>query len=135
MQHLFHKQIFNQDTNNVDDEIPHRVVREYVDQVRDSIINWRERFASVLSRLALFGKPSDCFFSRANDYPRSRYSPLSTPITSRYSIICLYQKSVFFRSLLESQSNDNGFSLMKPPRLQMEKEYSFGEMLFTTNKY
>jgi hypothetical protein len=32
---------------------------------------------------ALFGKPSDYFLSRENEYPRNRYSPLSTPITSK----------------------------------------------------
>ena len=73
-------------------------------------------------RLALFGKPSDYFFSRANDYPRSRYSP----IKSRYSIVCL--SKVNFCSPWEIQSNENGFSLIKTSHLQMEKEYSFGEI-------
>lgn len=42
-----------------------------------------QRMISIEFCLALFGKPSDCFFSRGNDYPRRRYSPLSTPVTSR----------------------------------------------------
>ncbi|CAF0975670.1 unnamed protein product [Adineta ricciae] len=37
--------------------------------------------SSGVQRPALFGKPSDYFLSRGNEYPRRRYSPLSTPIS------------------------------------------------------
>jgi hypothetical protein len=66
-----------------------------------------------IRRPALFGKPSDYFLSRENEYPRNRYSPLSTPITK-------FKSNEIQKTLIE-----NGLSLIKPPHTQIEKEYSF----------
>ncbi|CAF1262302.1 unnamed protein product [Rotaria sp. Silwood1] len=69
--------------------------------------------SSGIRRPALFGKPSDYFFSRTNEYPQSCHSPLSTPITKI--------KINETMKLL----NEDGLSLIKQSNSQIEKEYSF----------
>ncbi|CAF1302500.1 unnamed protein product [Rotaria sordida] len=68
--------------------------------------------SSGIRRPALFGKPSDYFFSRTNEYSQSCYSPLSTPITK--------MKINETMKLL----NEDGLSLIKQTNSQIEKEYS-----------
>ncbi|CAF4598785.1 unnamed protein product, partial [Rotaria sp. Silwood2] len=68
---------------------------------------------SGMRRPALFGKPSDYFFSRKNEYPQSCHSPLSTPITKI--------KINETMKLL----NEDGLSLIKQSNSEIEKEYSF----------
>ncbi|CAF3090491.1 unnamed protein product [Rotaria socialis] len=65
-----------------------------------------------IRRPALFGKPSDFFFSRANEYPQICHSPLSTPITKI--------KINETMKLL----NEDGLTLLKQSNSGIEKEYS-----------
>ncbi|UJR37726.1 hypothetical protein I4U23_030421 [Adineta vaga] len=69
--------------------------------------------SSGVQRPALFGKPSDYFLSRGNEYPRNRYSPLSTPISQIKSIE------------LTKPSNTIDSFLPKSSHLQIEKEQSY----------
>ncbi|CAF0796594.1 unnamed protein product [Adineta steineri] len=69
--------------------------------------------SGVIRRPALFGKPSDYFLSRGDEYPRNRYSPLSTPINK-------IKADDTAKLLVE-----NDTSLIKPPHSQTENDYSW----------
>ncbi|CAF1501479.1 unnamed protein product [Rotaria magnacalcarata] len=65
-----------------------------------------------LRRPALFGKPSDFFFSRTNEYPQICHSPLSTPITK-----------IKINETMKLLSED-GLTLLKQSNSEIEKESS-----------
>ncbi|CAF0969274.1 unnamed protein product [Adineta ricciae] len=66
--------------------------------------------SSGVQRPALFGKPSDYFLSRGNEYPRRRHSPLSTPIS---------------KIKPNESSNTTEPFLSKPSYLPNEREQSY----------
>lgn len=95
---LFLKQIFNLDINIVIDEIHRQVVREFNGQVNFQSILPLLLKNSILS--ALFGKPSDYFLSRGNEYPQRRYSPISRKI---FLLIISFSSNSVFSSKKSNQ--------------------------------